>query len=128
MCANGLLAHDVAKGEDSSKLRLVEGCSEGVLLALAAEAGAPARTCASIVARNGLPRLADVDRVTGEPRRRPTSSASAPGPTAPGGGVLAENNVGIFACSTFNTDYIFVKEENFEKALNVLSAQGYTVQ
>lgn len=43
-------------------------------------------------------------------------------------GVLAENNIGIFASSTFNTDYIFVKEENFEKALNVLSAQGYTVQ
>lgn len=43
-------------------------------------------------------------------------------------GVLAENNIGIFACSTFNTDYIFVKDENFEKALNVLSAKGYTVQ
>lgn len=39
-------------------------------LALAAETGVPARTCARIVARNGLPRLADVDRVTGEPRRR----------------------------------------------------------
>lgn len=38
-------------------------------LALAAETGVPARTCARIVARNGLPRLADVDRVTGEPRR-----------------------------------------------------------
>lgn len=39
-------------------------------LALAAETGVPARTCARIVARNGMPRLADVDRVTGEPRRR----------------------------------------------------------
>lgn len=39
-------------------------------LALAAETGVPARTCARIVARNGLPRLADVDCVTGEPRRR----------------------------------------------------------
>lgn len=44
-------------------------------LALAAETGVPARTCARIVARRGLPRLADVDRVTGGPRRR--------GPAAP---------------------------------------------
>ena len=39
-------------------------------LALAAETGVPARTCARIVARAGLPRLSDVDRVTGEVRRR----------------------------------------------------------
>ena len=38
--------------------------------ALAAETGVHARTCARIVARRGLPRLADVDRVTGELRRR----------------------------------------------------------
>ena len=39
-------------------------------LALAAETGVPARTCARIVARRGLPRLDDVDRVTGELRSR----------------------------------------------------------
>ena len=39
-------------------------------LALAAVTGVPALTCARIVARSGLPRLADVDRVTGEARRR----------------------------------------------------------
>ena len=39
-------------------------------LALAAVTGVPARTCARIVARRGLPRLADVDRVAGEDRRR----------------------------------------------------------
>lgn len=39
-------------------------------LALAAVTGVPARTCAQIVARSGLPRLADVDRVTGEVCRR----------------------------------------------------------
>ena len=39
-------------------------------LALAAETGVPARTCARIVSRRGLPRLADVDRVTGEARAR----------------------------------------------------------
>ncbi len=38
--------------------------------ALAAATGVPARTSPRIVARRGLPRLADVDRVTGETRRR----------------------------------------------------------
>ena len=42
-------------------------------------------------------------------------------------GILAENKIGIFAVSTYNTDYILVKEENFEKALDILSAEGYTV-
>ena len=42
-------------------------------------------------------------------------------------GILAENNIGIFAVSTFNTDYILVKEENFERALTVLASEGYTV-
>ena len=30
--------------------------------------------------------------------------------------VLAENQIGIFAVSTYNTDYILVKKENFPKA------------
>lgn len=42
-------------------------------------------------------------------------------------GILAENSIGIFAVSTFNTDYILVKAENFERALSVLSAKGYTI-
>ena len=42
-------------------------------------------------------------------------------------GILAENNIGIFAVSTFNTDYILVKTENFERALSILSEEGYTV-
>ena len=42
--------------------------------------------------------------------------------------ILAENGIGIFAVSTYNTDYILVKAENFEKALTVLSAEGYTVR
>ena len=41
--------------------------------------------------------------------------------------ILAENGVGIFAISTFNTDYILVKAENFDKALIVLSDAGYDV-
>ena len=39
-------------------------------LALAAATDVPVRTCAGIVARSGLPGLADVDRVTGEVQRR----------------------------------------------------------
>lgn len=39
--------------------------------------------------------------------------------------ILAENGIGIFAVSTYNTDYILTKEENFEKALKVLADTGY---
>ena len=42
-------------------------------------------------------------------------------------GILAEHKIGIFAVSTYNTDYILVKEENFERALGVLNSEGYTV-
>ena len=42
-------------------------------------------------------------------------------------GILADNRIGIFAVSTYNTDYILVKEENFERALEVLASNGYTV-
>lgn len=41
--------------------------------------------------------------------------------------ILAENKVGIFAVSTYNTDYIFVKEENFDKAINALKDNGYDI-
>ena len=41
--------------------------------------------------------------------------------------VLAENKIGIFAVSTYNTDYILVKAENFDRAMKVLSDAGYTV-
>ena len=42
-------------------------------------------------------------------------------------GILAEHKIGIFAVSTYNTDYILVKEENLERALRVLIAEGYSV-
>ncbi len=42
-------------------------------------------------------------------------------------GILAEHKIGIFAVSTYNTDYILVKEENFERALSVLNSEGYLV-
>ena len=41
--------------------------------------------------------------------------------------ILAENQIGIFAVSTYNTDYILVKAENFDRALDVLAAAGYEV-
>ena len=36
-------------------------------------------------------------------------------------GLLAENNIAIFAVSTFNTDYIFVKSENFNSAIDLIN-------
>lgn len=42
-------------------------------------------------------------------------------------GILAENKIGIFAVSTYNTDYILVKSENFDKAMELLAKSGYTI-
>ena len=39
--------------------------------------------------------------------------------------LLAENGISIFAVSTYNTDYIFTKKENYEKTLAVLHKSGY---
>lgn len=41
--------------------------------------------------------------------------------------ILAENKIGIFAISTYNTDYILVKAENYNRAMEVLADSGYTV-
>ena len=41
--------------------------------------------------------------------------------------VLADNGIGIFAVSTFNTDYILVKRENFSRALDALHLAGYEI-
>ena len=43
-------------------------------------------------------------------------------------GVLAAQQIGIFAISTYNTDYILTKTENYENALRLLEAEGYTIQ
>ena len=42
-------------------------------------------------------------------------------------GILADNGIGIFAVSTYNTDYILVKEENYSKALTALTNAGYSL-
>ena len=41
--------------------------------------------------------------------------------------ILAENGIGIFAVSTYNTDYILTKKENFDRAMDALSNAGYEV-
>ena len=40
---------------------------------------------------------------------------------------LAEEKIGIFAVSTFNTDYILVKKEDEKRALDKLKGIGYEV-
>ena len=42
-------------------------------------------------------------------------------------GLLADAKIGIFAVSTYNTDYVLVKRENYEKALVVLADAGYQI-
>lgn len=42
-------------------------------------------------------------------------------------GVLAENKIGIFAISTFNTDYVLTKEANYQRALDALARAGYEI-
>jgi hypothetical protein len=42
--------------------------------------------------------------------------------------VLAENSIGIFAVSSFNTDYILVRTSDLDKAVHVLSHAGYNIK
>ena len=42
-------------------------------------------------------------------------------------GILADNGIGIFAVSTYNTDYILVKAGDLDKALDVLGQAGYGI-
>lgn len=41
--------------------------------------------------------------------------------------ILADQGIAIFVVSTFNTDYILVKEENYTQALTALEHAGYAV-
>ncbi len=41
--------------------------------------------------------------------------------------LLADHEIGIFVVSTYNTDYILTKAENYRKALAVLEQAGYQV-
>ena len=42
-------------------------------------------------------------------------------------GILADHKIGIFAVSTYNTDYVLVKEENYDRALRILASEGFTI-
>lgn len=41
--------------------------------------------------------------------------------------ILAEYKIGIFAVSTYNTDYILTKSEQYQRALEVLAEAGYSI-
>ena len=41
--------------------------------------------------------------------------------------ILAEHSIDVFAISTYNTDYIFVKDENFCEALKFITNEGYEI-
>lgn len=42
-------------------------------------------------------------------------------------GLLAEAKIGIVAVSTYNTDYIFVKEADLDKAIKTLAEANYKI-
>ena len=42
--------------------------------------------------------------------------------------ILSDAGVSIFVISTYNTDYILVKAENFEKSAQALMNHGYTIK
>ncbi len=41
--------------------------------------------------------------------------------------LMAEKGIGIFAISTYNTDYILTKTKNYNKAIKALSDEGYRI-
>lgn len=41
--------------------------------------------------------------------------------------ILAEHAISIFAVSTYNTDYVFIKDDNYQRGLEILQAAGYTI-
>ena len=41
--------------------------------------------------------------------------------------ILANANISIFAISTYNTDYILVKNEKLEQSIQVLQENGYRI-
>ncbi len=41
--------------------------------------------------------------------------------------VLAAHQIGIFAVSTYNTDYVLTRQEDYENALSTLEQAGYQI-
>ena len=42
--------------------------------------------------------------------------------------ILAEVNISIFALSTFNTDYILIKQKQLDRAIEALKNNGYNLE
>ena len=42
-------------------------------------------------------------------------------------GVLADSQIGVFAVSTYNTDYILVREDDLIRATDALETEGYHI-
>lgn len=41
--------------------------------------------------------------------------------------LLADNGISIFAVSTYNTDYVLIKRESYQKGLEILQNAGYEI-
>ncbi len=41
---------------------------------------------------------------------------------------LAKEGISVFAVSTYDTDYLLVKEQSLEKAMQILSGEGHEVE
>lgn len=41
--------------------------------------------------------------------------------------ILADNAISIFAVSTYNTDYVLIKNENYQRGLEILKSEGYEI-
>ena len=41
--------------------------------------------------------------------------------------ILADNAISIFAVPTYNTDYVLIKSENYQRGLKILKAAGYKI-
>ena len=41
--------------------------------------------------------------------------------------ILADHGISIFALSTYNTDYVLIKKESYQEAMDLLEAFGYTI-
>ena len=41
--------------------------------------------------------------------------------------ILANHEISIFAVFTYNTDYVLIKSENYQRGLEILEAAGYKI-
>ena len=53
---------------------------------------------------------------------------SLTGILAPIAKIMADEGIGIFAVSTYDTDYVLIKKENGDKAQMVLKENGYIIE